>query len=310
MLTTALRTIIPILLLIGVGAVARRIGILKAGDTRVLSAYVYYFALPALLLVNIAETRFDGETLRFMAAGVTPVLFVFVLYSIISRIFSISRNTTYVLTLSTIFGSWGFFGIPFVMFAFPTRETEKLATLSLVSIAVVSVTISITLLEYYRLEKQTIWRGLLSVLKKLSRNPLIIGIVLGLIMALLRIRIPPLILTPLHMLGSTTATIAIFLLGAFLYGRKYSNLMRAIKLSLLKAFLLPAIALITVVLFRLSEPHRSVIVLMHAMPLALSMIVLSERYDFNKETFASMILITSLAAGLYLNFWLIILGHH
>ena len=310
MLTTALRTIIPILLLIGVGAVARRIGILKAGDTRVLSAYVYYFALPALLLVNIAETRFDGETLRFMAAGVTPVLFVFVLYSIISRIFSISRNTTYLLTLSTIFGSWGFFGIPFVMFAFPTRETEKLATLSLVSIAVVSVTISITLLEYYRLEKQTIWRGLLSVLKKLSRNPLIIGIVLGLIMALLRIRIPPLILTPLHMLGSTTATIAIFLLGAFLYGRKYSNLMRAIKLSLLKAFLLPAIALITVVLFRLSEPHRSVIVLMHAMPLALSMIVLSERYDFNKETFASMILITSLAAGLYLNFWLIILGHH
>jgi len=310
MLTTALRTIIPILLLIGVGAVARRAGILKTGDTRVLSAYVYYFALPALLLANIAETRFDEQTLRFMAAGVTPVLFVFILYSAISRIFSIPKNTTYMLTLSTIFGSWGFFGIPFVMFAIPTREAEQLATLSLVSIAVVSVTISITLLEYYRLEKKTIWRGFLVVLKKLSKNPLIIGIFLGLTLALLRIRIPPLILTPLHMLGSTTATVAIFLLGAFLYGRKYSNLMRAVKLSLLKAFLLPTIALITVVLFRLSEPHRSVIVLMHAMPLALSMIVLSERYDFNKETFASMILITSLAAGIYLNIWLIILGHH
>jgi malonate transporter len=308
-LTTGLRTIVPILLLIGVGAAARKLGILKAGDTRVLSAYVYYFALPALLLVNIAETRFDEQTMRFMAAGVTPVLIVFFLYSVISRIFGISKNKTYLLTLSTIFGSWGFFGIPFVMFAFPTREVERLATLSLVSIAVVSVTISITLLEYYRLNKQTIWRGLLTVLKKLSKNPLILAIVFGLLMALLRIRIPALILTPLHMLGSTTATIAIFLLGAFLYGRKYSNLLGAVKLSLLKAFLLPAIALVTVALFKLPDPHRSVIVLMHAMPLALSMIVLSERYDFNKETFASMILITSLAAGFYLNLWLVLLGH-
>ncbi len=111
------------------------------------------------------------------------------------------------------------------------------------------------------------------------------------------------------MLGSTTATIAIFLLGAFLYGRKYANIMQAFKLSLLKVIFLPVIAFVTVWLFDLPEPHRSVIVLMHAMPLALSMIVLSERYDFNKETFASVILLTSIAAGIYLNLWLLVLGH-
>jgi predicted permease len=308
-LNTALRTIVPILLLIGIGAAARKVGILRAGDTRVLSAYVYYFALPALLLVNIAETQFDANTLRFMAAGVTPVLIILILYFALSRILDLSRNTTYVLTLSTIFGSWGFFGIPFVMFAFPTREAEKLATLALVSIAVVSVTISITLLEYFGMEKTSFGHGFYTVVKKLSKNPLIIAIVLGTLIALLRIRIPPLILTPLHMLGSTTATIAIFLLGAFLYGRRYANLMQAFKLSLLKVLFLPAIAFVTVWLFDLPEPHRSVIVLMHAMPLALSMIVLSERYDFNKETFASVILLTSIAAGLYLNLWLLVLGY-
>ena len=308
-MNTALRTIVPILLLIGIGAAARKVGILRAGDTRVLSAYVYYFALPALLLVNIAETQFDANTLRFMAAGVTPVLIILVLYFALSKILDLSKNTTYVLTLSTIFGSWGFFGIPFVMFAFPTREAEKLATLALVSIAVVSVTISITLLEYFRMEKTSFGQGFYTVVKKLSKNPLIIAIVLGTLIALLRIRIPPLILTPLHMLGSTTATIAIFLLGAFLYGRRYANLIQAFKLSLLKVLFLPAIAFVTVWLFDLPEPHRSVIVLMHAMPLALSMIVLSERYDFNKETFASVILLTSIAAGIYLNLWLLVLGH-
>jgi malonate transporter len=306
---TALRTIVPILLLAGAGFMSRRLGILKSGDARVLSAYVYWFALPALLLANIAETQFDAETMRFMAAGVTPVLIVFFFYMLIARIFSFSKNTTYLMTLSTIFGSWGFFGIPFVMFAFPTREAEKLAILSLVSIAVVSVTISITLLEYYRLEKTTIWRGLFIVVKKLSKNPLILSIMIGLAFALSGIQIPALILTPLHMLGSTTATVAIFLLGVFLYGRKYTKLFYALRLSILKVIFLPLIAFFAVGLFRLTEPHRSIIVLMHAMPVALSMIVLSERYDFNKETFASLILVTSLAAGIYLNLWLLILGH-
>ena len=275
-----------------------------------MSAYVYYFALPALLFANIAETRFNAETLRFMAAGITPVLIVFFFYLIICKVFAISKNTKYLVILSTIFGSWGFFGIPFVMFAFPTREAERLAILSLVSIAVVSVTISITLLEYSKLEETTISRGLYVVLKKLSRNPLIIAIIAGLAIALLGINIPAVILTPMHMLGSTTATVAIFLLGVFLYGQEYKRVVFALRLSALKIAFLPAIAFFTVGFFNLAEPHRSIIVLMHAMPVALSMIVLSERYDFNKETFASLILVSSIAAGIYLNLWLLILGHH
>jgi hypothetical protein len=214
------------------------------------------------------------------------------------------------MTLSTIFGSWGFFGIPFVMFAFPTHEAEGLAILSLVSIAVVSVTISITLLEYSKLEETTLSQGLYRVVKRLAKNPLIISIVFGLLFALSGVNIPALILTPIHMLGSTTATVAIFLLGVFLYGREYKRIVFAFRLSLLKILFLPAIAFLTVGFFNLPEPHRSIIVLMHAMPVALSMIVLSERYDFNKETFASLILVSSVTAGIYLNLWLLILGHH
>ena len=298
------------MLLMGVGFGSRKLGILKKGDERVLSAYVYYFALPALLLANIAQTEFNYGTLRFMAAGITPVLIVCLFYLIISQIFPISKNTKYLMTLSTIFGSWGFFGIPFVMFAFPTREAEGLAILSLVSIAVVSVTISITLLEYSKLEETTLSQGLYRVLKRLAKNPLIISIVLGLLLALSGVNIPSLILTPIHMLGSTTATVAIFLLGVFLYGREYKRIVFAFRISLLKILFLPAIAFFTVGFFKLPEPHRSIIVLMHAMPVALSMIVLSERYDFNKETFASLILVSSITAGIYLNLWLLILGYH
>ena len=304
-----IRTIIPILLLIGLGFLSRKMGFLKSGDERVLSAYVYYFALPALFFVNMVETNFTEETLRFIFAGIIPIFIVLITYTLLYRIFRFSKNTLYLLILSTVFGSLAFFGIPFIMFAFPTTQGEHLATLSAASIAIIGVTISITVLELYKLEKSTIWKELKHVAKRLSKNPLIISILSGILLSLIGIGIPSPISTSLHMLGGTTSTVAMFMLGVFLYGRKYTNIVRAFELSLLRIIFLSTVALLTTILFSLHDVERSILVLMHGMPVAISMIVLSERYDFYKETIASLILVSSLGAGIYLNLWLLLLGY-
>jgi len=304
-----IRTIIPILLLIGMGFLSRKMGFLKSGDERVLSAYIYYFALPALFFVNMVETNFTEETLRFIFAGIIPIFIVLITYTLLYRIFRFSKNTLYLLILSTVFGSLAFFGIPFIMFAFPTTQGEHLATLSAASIAIIGVTISITVLELYKLEKSTIWKGLEHVAKRLSKNPLIISILSGILLSLIGIGIPSPISTSLHMLGGTTSTVAMFMLGVFLYGRKYTNIVRAFELSLLRIIFLSTVALLTTILFSLHDVERSILVLMHGMPVAISMIVLSERYDFYKETIASLILVSSLGAGVYLNLWLLLLGY-
>jgi len=303
-----IRTIFPILLLMGMGFFSRKMGFLKSGDERVLSAYVYYFALPALFFINMVETNFIEETLRFMFAGIIPVFVVLTIYTSLYLIFRFQRNTLYLLILSTVFGSLAFFGIPFITFAFPTRQGEHLATLSAATIAIIGVTISITVLELYKLEKPTIRQGLKHVLKRFSRNPLIISILSGILLSLVGLEVPSPISVSLHMLGGTTSTVAIFMLGVFLYGRKYTNLVRAFELSLLRIVLLPLVALLTTILFNLPTVERSVLVLMHGMPVAISMIILSERYDFYKETIASLILVSSLGAGIYLNLWLLLLG--
>jgi len=306
----AIRTIVPILLLIGLGFLSRKIGVLKSGDERVLNAYVYYFALPALFIVDLAEANFTHENLRFILAGIIPIVVIVAIYTFLYFLFRFSRNTFYLLILSTVFGSLTFFGIPFIMFAFPTTEGEHLATLSAASISVVGVTISITVLELYKLEKSTIWNGLKRVTKRLSKNPLIMSIIAGVLLSIIGIEIPSPVSTSLHMLGSTTAPVAIFVLGVFLYGRKYTDKVRAFKLSLLRIVALPVLALLTTMAFNVANLERTVLVLMHSMPVAISMIVLSERYGFYKETIASLILISSIGAGLYLNLWLLFLGHY
>jgi predicted permease len=303
------RTIIPIFLLIGAGFLSRKMEFLKSGDERVLSAYVYYFALPALFLVNMSETSYSEETIRFMVAGIIPVFVALMIHIALWLVFGFSKNTLYLLIITTVFGSLAFFGIPFITFAFPTVQGEHVATLAAASIAPASVTISITALELYKLGEATIREGFKLVVKRLSRNPLITSILCGILLSVTGIVVPLPLSTPLHMLGGTTSAVAIFMLGVFLYGRTYTNLVEALKLSLLRIMFLPIMALFITKLFNLPDMERATLVLMHGMPLAISMIILGERYDFYKETIASLILISSIGAGGYLNLWLWLLRY-
>ncbi|MCD6171496.1 MAG: AEC family transporter [Thermoplasmata archaeon] len=62
-MNVALNAIIPLLILISLGFLSRKANILKEGDERILSAYVYYFALPSLFFVAISEIKFTEEIL-------------------------------------------------------------------------------------------------------------------------------------------------------------------------------------------------------------------------------------------------------
>ncbi|MBS7632244.1 AEC family transporter, partial [Candidatus Bathyarchaeota archaeon] len=75
-----IRTIVPILLLMIMGFISRKVKVLKSGDERVLNAYLYYFAFPALLFINLAQSTFTEETLRFVLAGIIPVPIAIILF--------------------------------------------------------------------------------------------------------------------------------------------------------------------------------------------------------------------------------------
>ena len=301
-------TTVPILLLMTTGFLSRKFGVLKLGEERVLSSYVYFFALPTLFIIDLAETTFEAETLTFILGGIIPLIIVVTVYGLLHVIFRFSRNTFYLLTLSTIFGSLAFFGIPFVTFAFPSAQTEQFATLAAAAIGIAAIAISITILEFYRLGDSGKIEGLKHVSKRLVKNPLIISIVVGILLSIFGVEIPSPVSTFLHMVGGTTSAVALFMLGAFLYGKKYQNLTVAFGLSLLRVVFLPVVAFATLTLFKLSFTNQSILVLMHAMPIAVSLSVLSDRYDFYRETVASLTLISSVGAIVYLNIWLFFLG--
>jgi len=165
------------------------------------------------------------------------------------------------------------------------------------------------ILEIYKLRTATLAEGLKPLLINFSKNPLILSILIGFFLGLTRTKIPFPLLSSIRMIGNTTSAAALFMLGVFLYGRKYSSLFRAFKLSLLRIILLPCLAFFMTRLIGLADLESTIVILMHGTPVAVSVIVLSERYNFFEETMASLILVSSVGGGIFLTLWLCLLGY-
>jgi len=301
-----LQTSLPLFSLIFLGFFARRQGFLRAGDERVFSSYLYYFGLPALLIVDLSEITFNVDTLRFMGLNLVPLFLVLAGVVLVCLILGIDQRRLFLYIIVTAFGNLGFFGLAFIRFAFNSLEAERYAALSVASINTLGFILSLILLEITS-NKQKDASLLRKIVSSLSTNPLILSIVVGVGFSLLGFNIPVPVASGLHMIGGSVAPIAIFMLGVSIYGKEYSGLVEAGLISSIRLFVLPFVALLVSRWFGLSLLQTSILVVMYGTPLALSMVILSERYKFMEKQVSSIIMVSSLLSGLTMNLWLYII---
>lgn len=225
---------------------------------------------------------------------------------ILGFIGGVDRRRLFLYIIVTAFGNLGFFGLAFIRFAFNSLEAERYAALSVASINTLGFILSLILLEIAsnKQKDNSLHRKIVS---SLSTNPLILSIVVGVGFSLLGFNIPAPVSSGLHMIGGSVAPIAIFMLGVSIYGKEYSGLLEAGFISSIRLLILPFVALLVSRWFDLSLLQTSIVVVMYGTPLALSMVILSERYGFMEKQVSSIIMVSSLLSGLTMNLWLYVI---
>jgi len=286
----------------------RFLKVFREGDEAVLNSYVYYVALPSFLFLELNTMKFNALSMKIVVITLLSMLIVVVLFWIIQRIFRLDRRIFSILSLSSVFGSTAFFGIPFVTFSYPQPEFLQLTALIASVSGVVGLSIVVVLLELEIAGKLAFKDLVRILLKRFARNPLIISILLGLTTNLAGIRLGGGIYKGLDMLGKSTAVTAIFMLGLFLYGKKYRKIVSGLLLSLLRVVLVPIVTYVIARSFGLSGDVLNITVLLSAMPVAITMITITQKYDFEKDLFANIVMVSSLSALVYLNLIRFILG--
>ncbi|OXY82610.1 AEC family transporter [Oceanimonas doudoroffii] len=211
----------PIFLLIGMGYSAVRWRLIPADTIPGLGRFVLYFAMPGLILSTLSKMRIE-EVIEpgFMLAYGLGSLLLMGLGLILFRLLRQDPVLASLKTMGMVMPNTPYFGFPVLLQVVDSVAGQALAMAMLVE-AMLIIPLSMALLEFYssRDDSQYLGKVLLTLPRRVLRNPMIIAILAGLLIALLELRLPQAIGTTLDMLGRASAAVALFVIGASLVGR-------------------------------------------------------------------------------------------
>jgi predicted permease len=283
-----LKSLFTIAVIVLLGVTSRRTGIFDKTHVKTISSFVYYFALPSLIFVQLSETDLSALAPEILIGSVLPILVVLSLLYILKAMSVITKDRFILLSLSIAFGSNAFFGVAF----FETLYDGRWLPLSIVTASFLGLTgiLSSLILFEYASKKEKAGE----VFFKILRNPLVISIFSGLLCSIFKIRIE-IITGALGLVGKTSSGLAIFALGIFMYDNfSLQSAKKAFGFAIFRMLMLPLTTGLTILVFTApGYEMRSFLLLQSGIPSAISMAVFAERYGYRLAEITGMVVLTS-----------------
>jgi predicted permease len=290
---------LPIFALVFSGYAARRFEFLNVASIAGLNGFVYYFALPALFVVKVAETPvirlFDWRLIvSYHGAG----LGVFALAMLSGRaLFGRRLPVLGLQGLAAAWGNVGYMGPPLVLAAFGD-EAALPAALILAFDILFPLSLAIAIVEGGQGRGGGWGQVAKAVSGGLARNPLMLAILAGALLSVADLRMPSPIRAFGVLLGSAALPCALFALGASLVGHPVTEGKGEVGLVvILKLFVHPlAVWFLVTHVFQLRPLWSRVAVVEAALPTAANVFVLAQRYDLWVERASAVVFVATLVS--------------
>ena len=293
----------PIFAAIGLGYASVRFGVFSTADMKVMGKYVQNVALPALLCValikrDLAEVLNLSYLAVFLAGGLATIAIAYALLSL--QGVGPARRGVGVMGASC--ANSGFVGYPVMLLLFPDKAGSILVLNFLVENFFL-IPIGLMALESSRGRQgeprlKVLGKLLLSILKR----PLFLGLLLGLLIVLSGLSVPPPAVRLLDLLAASASALALFAIGGALFGlpvkgnRGFAAQIVVGKLLLHPAMVAAAALLLPMIgLPLLDTDMRIAAILSAAMPMFLIYTVFA--LDYGQEGVASLALLGATLAS-------------
>lgn len=293
--------------LIALGYLAGLSGYLKAelGDS--LSDFCVAVAVPVLLFRTMVGADFGGAApwmlwaVYFSAAAIAWTAG----HLITTRLFSREQSLGIVGGLASSFSNLVLLGIPFFLGAF---GQEGFAFLSLLISVHLPLMNGMSMLLFEWMSRGAAARPasvFVALLRNLARNPIIIGILAGLLWRLTGLPLPNVAMRLIDALANVAAPVALFAIGLSLLRFGLSgNVGNAIGLALIKLFVMPAVALVLAKLFGLPPLTGKVAVMAAALPSGVNPFLIASQFGIGQALASNATTVATAASVLSIAFWL------
>ena len=294
-----LNTIATLFVMLIVGYVAGKMGIIDSVASKKFSALIIKIAQPALIISSIVGVRYSSEMLKIgiktSALGFAVHLFMWgIAFLACCKIKNVDERK--ILEFSMVFGNTGFIGIP-IMKSLWGETGAFMAAFIVISFNILMWTVGIAILGRKRPDiKLTLKKALINK----GTVPSLIGVCVFLIPAFLpSFVLPEFVSASLSYVASLCTPVSMLIIGALLAGRTSKQIFGSGKVYYLCLFKLVAIPLIVCLVMKILGFDSFWIMfatVLTCMPSATSVSMLAELYDISAGFSAQGVGTTSLFA--------------
>ena len=219
--------VMPILILFVIGYLLRRVGFADEGFFKKANAMVFKVFLPVLLFKNVYDIdSLSGINVPAIIYCLLAVLLLCLIGYITSKLTAKSRNQTGVIAQCTFRSNYAIIGIPLAETLGGAGAAGFASILSAASIPLFNI-LAVILLSHYSEDEHN--ASVKATIKKTAKNPLIIGVLAGVIAVAIRQLLPldvsgeavfsierdlPFVYSAISSIAKGTTPLALMVLGA------------------------------------------------------------------------------------------------
>ncbi|WP_159997173.1 AEC family transporter [Roseomonas sp. 18066] len=290
---TLLTVVAPIFLLIGIGYVAARRRWISEEGLSGMTDFVFRLAMPCLLINGATTPHPNGglTAFAFFAGCLVTYGLALLLSGGVLRM-RLAEGGTF--ALNAAFGNTAMIGIPLVLAAYGQAGlSQMLAIVGLHSLILLPIgTVVGEIAQNARAPLAAIAKAtFVSVLK----NPIVMAVLIGLVITLAGIPVPPVARRFLEMTGLAGPPVALFCLGAGLIAfDARRDWPQALFCTVLKLLLMPAMVWLLAWLVGLPPLATAVAVLAAGMPTGANAFFLARRYGAGADSSGATVLLSTI----------------
>ena len=284
------------LILICMGIVAMKCGILDEHSLGSVSKLVMRMALPAYIFINTAEgaTR-EGLAQSLLVIPLAIALYVLLalLSKLLETIFHLKDNRAKVFRAIVMFGNVGFMGIPLVVELYPDTALLYISLFTILDQGLFW-TYGVSLTKPVTLQKE---KFSLKNLKNLL-SPALVAIVGATILVLLNVHLPNVLTTALTRLGAASMPLSLIYIGGMLSLTDVRKVLRCGELYaeiLLKMILLPLAYFLTMRALSVPMDMAGTITFLTGLPAINMVAMLSKNNGSDGDYAVCAVMLTTIA---------------
>lgn len=304
----SLNATVPVFVVMVVGYVLRRIGFITEEFVTVANKFVFKVSLPCMLFLDVWSTdilhHFDGPYIGF-CAGVT-VFSILVIWGL-AKLLLKDKTEVGAFVQSSYRSSAAILGIAFIQNIYGNSGMGPMMIIGSVPLYNIFAVTILTLESNdpsIQKEKGRIRITLLQILK----NPIILGIVIGLAASLIQLQLPHMVEKSIESLGSMASPLALIAIGAGFEGRKaLGKIKPTLVATAIKLIGLAAIFLPIAVWMGFRDQKLLALIIMLASPTTPTAYIMAKNMHGDDVLSSSVIVMTTLLSAMTLTAWIFLM---